>query len=225
MAFFLHKINQIILFIFLFNILTCEFLNKNSLIYSPLFTQENFGNVHKIFYQNEKKNSNLILLSDDSVSSVNLQKNEVNYRKKINKNSEIINLEPKNFFLAGRESNTVEIYRTETGQFVNSLEILSNNDLLYNVKTIKIKEFTVTIFLSFKSLSMQSKKKIIFEKNFAKEDENNKNNKNNKYINLFFDSYVDEENQFLIYGLIVEGNLKIYKITFDSLYKTISAKC
>ncbi len=221
MAFFLHKINQIILFIFLFNILTCEFLNKNSLIYSPLFTQENFGNVHKIFYQNDKKNSNLILLSDDSVSSVNLQKNEVNYRKKINQNSEIINLEPKNFFLAGRDSNTVEVYRTETGQFVNSLEILSNNDLLYNVKTIKIKEFTVTIFLSFKSLSMQSKKKIIFEKNFAKEDENNKNN---KYINLFFDLYVDEENQFLIYGLIVEGNLKIYKITFDSLYKTISAK-
>ena len=221
MAIFLSKLKQFLFLFFLFNISVCEFLNKNSLISSPLFTQENFGNIHRIFYQNEKKNSNLILLSEESVSSINLQKNEVNYRKKVNKFSEIVNLEPKNFFLTQRDSNTVEVYRTETGQFVNSLEIISNNDLLYNVKTIKIKEFTVTIFLSFKSLSMQSKKKIIFEKNFVKEDEGNKKN---NYINLIFDLYVDEENQYILYGLMVEGNLKVYKITFDSLYKAILAK-
>ena len=150
MAIFLSKLNQLIFLFFLLNISACEFLNKNSLISSPLFTQENFGNIHRIFYQNEKKNSNLILLSEDSVSSINLQKNEVNYRKKVNKFSEIVNLEPKNFFLTQRDSNTVEVFRTETGQFVNSLEIISSNDLLYNVKTVKIKEFTVTIFLSFK---------------------------------------------------------------------------
>ena len=63
------------------------------------------------------------------------------------------------FFLTQRKSTTVEVFRTETGQFVNSLEIISKDDLLFGVKTMKIKEFTLTIFLSFKSLSIQSKKK------------------------------------------------------------------
>ena len=144
--------------ILLFNISLSEFQNKNNLIFSPLFSQENFGRVHKIFYQNDKKDSNLILLSEDSISSVNLPKKEVNYRKTVNKLSEIVSLEQKNFFVTQRQSNTVEVFRTETGQFVNSLEIISNNDLLYKVQTVKIKEFTMTIFLSFKSLIMQSKK-------------------------------------------------------------------
>ena len=170
MASFLSKIRQLLLLILLFNISSSEFLNKNNLIYSPLFNQENFVRVHRVFYQNEKKNSNLILLSEDSISSVNIAEKVINYRKKINKFSEIVNLEPKNFFLAERKSNSVEVYRTETGQFVNSLEIISKDDLLYRVETIKIKEFTMTIFLSFKSLTIQSKKKIIFEKNFVNED-------------------------------------------------------
>ena len=43
-------------------------------------------------------------------------------------------------------------------------------------------------------------------------------------MNMFFDLYADEENQCLFYALTVDGNLKIYKITYDSLYKTIEAK-
>ena len=162
MAFFSIKIRQIILLLILFNITSNEFLNKNSLISSPLFSQENFGKIHKVFYQNDKENSNLILLSENSISSVNIPKNEINYRRKINKLSEIVNLEPKNYFLTQRKSNTVEVYRTETGQFVNSLEIISNNDLLYDVKTVKIKDLTMTIFISFKSITIQTKKKNCF---------------------------------------------------------------
>ena len=222
MAFFLSKIRQILFLLFLINLSSSEFINKNNLIYTPLFSQENFGNIHKIFYQNDKKNSNLIAVSEDSISSINLKTKEINYRKKINKLSEIVSLEPKNFFLTQRKSNTVEVFRTETGQFVNSLEILSNDDLLFDVKSVKIKEFTMTIFLSFKSLTIQSKKKIIFEKNFVKEDSDEKNKK--KYMNMIYDLYVDEENQCLIYALTVEGKIKIYKIAFDSLYKTIEAK-
>ena len=223
MDFYLLKLKQLLFLLILFNISSSEFINKNTLISSPLFNQENFGNVHKIFYQNDKKDSNLILLSEDSISSVNLPKKEINYRKKINKYSEIVSLEAKNYFLSKRKSNTVEVYRTETGQFVNSLEIIGNNDLLYEVKTIKINELTMTIFLSLKSLTIQSKKKIIFEKNFIKEDLD-ENAKNQKYINMFFDLYIDEENKYIIYGLKVGGKIKLYKITFDSLHKTILAK-
>ena len=81
----------------------------------------------------------------------------------------------------------------------------------------------MTIFLSLKSLTIQSKKKIIFEKNFIKED-SDENAKNQKYINMFFDLYIDEENKYIIYGLKVGGKIKLYKITFDSLHKTILAK-
>lgn len=42
----------------------------------------------------------------------------------------------------------------ETGQFVNSLEIISNNEFLYDVKTIKIKQFTMIIFLLIKLLTI-----------------------------------------------------------------------
>ena len=219
MVFFLSKIRTLLIMIILFNISLSEFQNKNNLIFSPLFSQENFGRVHKIFYQNDKKDSNLILLSEDSISSINLPKKEVNYRKTVNKLSEIVSLEQKNFFVTQRNSNTVEVFRTETGQFVNSLEIISNNDLLYKVQTVKIKEFTMTIFLSFKSLIMQSKKKIIFEKNFQKEDA-----QGGKNINMIFDLHVDEENQFIIYGLTVNGVIKIYKMSFDSIHKTIISK-
>ena len=219
MVFFLSKFRNIFILMLLFNISFSEFQNKNNLIFSPLFSQENFGRVHKIFYQNDKKDSNLILLSEDSISSINIPKKEVNYRKAVNKLSEIVSLEPKNFFVTQRNSNTVEVFRTETGQFVNSLEIISNNDLLYNVQTVKIKEFTMTIFLSFKSLIMQSKKKIIFEKNFQKEDA-----QETKNINMIFDLHVDEENQFITYGLTVNGTIKIYKISFDSIHKTIISK-
>ena len=194
MAFNLLKINQIIILFILFNITSNEFLNKNTLTASPLFSQENFGKIHKVFYQNEKENSNLILVSENSISSINIPKNEINYRRKINKLSEIVNLEPKNYFLTQRQSNTVEVYRTETGQFVNSLEIISNDDLLYDVKTVKIKDLTMTIFISFKSITIQSKKKIVFEKNFIKED-SNEENKKNKYINMILDLYIDEDNK------------------------------
>ena len=219
MAFFSIKIRQIILLLILFNITSNEFLNKNSLISSPLFSQENFGKIHKVFYQNDKENSNLILLSENSISSVNIPKNEINYRRKINKLSEIVNLEPKNYFLTQRKSNTVEVYRTETGQFVNSLEIISNNDLLYDVKTVKIKDLTMTIFISFKSITIQTKKKIVFEKNFVKED-SNEENKKNKNVNMILDLYIDEENKNIIYVFTVNGKVKINKITFDSLHKT-----
>ena len=219
------KLNQIFLILILFNIISSEFINKNKLIYSPFFHQENFGKVHRIFYKNEKEDSNLILISDDSISSVNLAKKEINYRKKVNQRSEIVNLDSKNFFVTQPQSSTVEVFRTETGQFINSLDILSKNNLLYNVKSIKIKEFTLTIFVAFKSLIMQSKKKIIFEKNFVKEDAEESTKKDEKkIINLIFDLYIDEENQFIEYGLIVKGELKIYKITFDSLYKAILSK-
>ena len=155
------KLRQIFVFLILFNIITSEFQNKNTLIYSPLFHQENVGKIRKILYQNEKKNSNLILLSDDSISSVNLSKKEINYRKKINPFSEIVSLEQKNFFVTQPKSTSVEVFRTESGQFVNSLEIITENNLLYDVKTIKIKEFSINIFVSFKSLIIQSKKKKI----------------------------------------------------------------
>ena len=223
MAFFSIKIRQIILLLILFNITSNEFLNKNSLISSPLFSQENFGKIHKVFYQNDKENSNLILLSENSISSVNIPKNEINYRRKINKLSEIVNLEPKNYFLTQRKSNTVEVYRTETGQFVNSLEIISNNDLLYDVKTVKIKDLTMTIFISFKSITIQTKKKIVFEKNFVKED-SNEENKKNKNVNMILDLYIDEENKNIIYVFTVNGKVKINKITFDSLHKTFLSK-
>ena len=219
MVFFLSKIRTLLIMTLLFNISLSEFQNKNNLIFSPLFSQENFGRVHKIFYQNDKKDSNLILLSEDSISSVNLPKKEVNYRKTVNKLSEIVSLEQKNFFVTQRQSNTVEVFRTETGQFVNSLEIISNNDFLYKVQTVKIKEFTMTIFLSFKSLIMQSKKKIIFEKNFQKEDA-----QGTKNINMIFDLHVDEENQFITYGLTVNGIIKVNKMSFDSIHKTIISK-
>ena len=223
MAFFSIKIRQILLLFILFNITSNEFLNKNSLISSPLFSQENFGKIHKVFYQNDKENSNLILLSENSISSVNIPKNEINYRRKINKLSEIVNLEPKNYFLTQRKSNTVEVYRTETGQFVNSLEIISNNDLLYDVKTVKIKDLTMTIFISFKSITIQTKKKIVFEKNFVKED-SNEENKKNKNVNMILDLYIDEENKNIIYVFTVNGKVKINKITFDSLHKTFLSK-
>ena len=123
------------------------------------------------------------------------------------------------------KTTSVQIYRTETGQFVNSLDIISKDNLLYDVKTIKIKEYTLTIFVSFKAIIMQSKKKIIFEKNFSKEEAEDEANKvEKKMIRLFFDLHVDEENQFISYGLLVNGKIKVYKITFDSLYKTISYK-
>ena len=216
---------HIFIFLILFNIISSEFLNKNSLIYSPLFHQENFGKIRKIYYQNENQNSNLILASKDSISSVNLSKKEINYRKKINPLDEIISLEPKNFFMTQPKTTSVQIYRTETGQFVNSLDIISKDNLLYDVKTIKIKEYTLTIFVSFKAIIMQSKKKIIFEKNFSKEEAEDEANKvEKKMIRLFFDLHVDEENQFISYGLLVNGKIKVYKITFDSLYKTISYK-
>ena len=222
MASSLSKIKQLLLLIILFNISSSEFLNKNNLIYSPLFNHENFARVYKVFYQNEKKDSNLIFLSEDSVSSVNIAKKETNYRKKINRYTEIVNLEPKNFFLSQRNSNTVEVYRTETGQFVNSLEILPQNDYLFRVETIKIKEFTMTIFASYKSLTIQSKKKIIFEKNFAKEDANEENKPKN--VNLIFDLYIDEEEKCFFYCSLVYGKLKVHKITFDSIHKAIVAK-
>ena len=216
---------HIFIFLILFNIISSEFLNKNSLIYSPLFHQENFGKIRKIYYQNENQNSNLILASKDSISSVNLSKKEINYRKKINPLDDIISLEPKNFFMTQPKTTSVQIYRTETGQFVNSLDIISKDNLLYDVKTIKIKEYTLTIFVSFKAIIMQSKKKIIFEKNFSKEEAEDEANKvEKKMIRLFFDLHVDEENQFISYGLLVNGKIKVYKITFDSLYKTISYK-
>ena len=105
MAFFLSKIRQILVFLILFNLSSTEFINKNNLIYSPLFSQENLGNIHKIFYQNDKKNSNLIILSEDSVSSANLLSGEINYRKKINKLSEIVSVEPKNFFFNSKKKH------------------------------------------------------------------------------------------------------------------------
>lgn len=43
-------------------------------------------------------------------------------------------------------------------------------------------------------------------------------------MNMFFDLYLDEEKQCIIDALIVEGNLKKDKISFDSLYITIEAK-
>ena len=219
------KSRQIFIFLILFNIISSEFLNKNTLIYSPLFHQENFGKVRKLFYQNEKQNSNIILLSEDNVSSVNLSKKEINYRKKVNPQSDIVDLEQKNFFITQPKSTTVEVFRTETGQFVNSLEIISKNNLLYNIKMLKIKEFTLTIFVSFKALIMQSKKKTIFEKNFVKEDaELEEKKEGKKIVNLIYDLHIDEENQCILYGLVVNGQLKIFKITFDSLYKTISYK-
>ena len=220
MVCFLQKLKQSLLIILLLNIISTKFTNKNTLISTPLFNQENFGKIHRIFYQNEKKNSNIILLSEDSISSINLQKNEINFRKKMNKFSEIVSLEPKNYFVTRHQSNIVDVYRTETGQFVNSLEIISKNDFLYDVKTVKIKEFTMTIFVSFKSLTIQSKKKVIFEKNFKKEDANEEANKK-KIINMIYDLYVDEENKFIIYGMSVDGQIKINKITFDSLYNKI----
>ena len=216
---------QIFIFLILFNIISSEFLNKNSLIYSPLFHQENFGKIRKIYYQNENQNSNLILLSKDSISSVNLSKKEINYRKKINPLDDIISLEPKNFFVMQPKTPSVQVYRTETGQFVNSLDIISKDNLIYDIKTIKIKEYTLTIFVSFKAIIMQTKKKIIFEKNFSKEEAEDEANKvAKKKLRLFFDLHVDEENQFISYGLLVNGKLKVNKITFDSLYKTISYK-
>ena len=216
---------HIFIFLVLFNIISSEFLNKNSLIYSPLFHQENLGKIRNIFYQNENQNSNLILLSKDSISSVNLSKKEINYRKKINPLDDIVSLEAKNFFVIRPKTTSVQVFRTETGQFVNSLEIISPDNLLYNIKTIKIKEFTLTIFITFKAIIMQSKKKIIFEKNFAKEEAEDKANKvEKKMLRLFFDLHIDEENQFISYGLLVNGKLKVYKITFDSLYKTIEYK-
>ena len=221
MVFLLTKLKHLLVLFLLFNLSSSEFINKNSLISSPLFNQENFGRVRRIFYQNDKKNSNLILLSDNSVSSVNLSNKEINYRKKLNQFSDIVNLEPKNFFVAQKSSKTVEIFRTETGQFVNSLEVISDNDLLYQIKSVKIKEFTMTIFLSFKSLVFQCRKKIIFEKNFQNED---KEADKSKTLNMIFDLHVDEENQYIIYGLMVNGTIKIYKISFDSIYKTIVAK-
>ena len=121
---------HIFIFLILFNIISSEFLNKNSLIYSPLFHQENFGKIRKIYYQNENQNSNLILASKDSISSVNLSKKEINYRKKINPLDDIISLEPKNFFMTQPKTTSVQIYRTETGQFVNSLDIISKDNLL-----------------------------------------------------------------------------------------------
>ncbi len=129
---------QIYFFLFLFNTISSEFINKNKLSYSPLFYQENVCKVRKIFYQNEKQDSNLIILSDDSISSVNLSKKEINYRKKINQHSEIVSLESKNFFVTQPKSTSVEVFRTETGQYVNSLELIDENNLLYNVKTLKI---------------------------------------------------------------------------------------
>ena len=224
MVFFdIAKIKQLLFLIILFNISISEFINKNTLISTPLFNQESFPRVHTVFYQNEKKNSNIILLSDESVSSVNLSKKEINYRKKINKFSEIVSLEPKNYFLTQRQSNTVEVYRTETGQFVNSLEVISNNDLLYNVETVKVREFTMTIFLSFKSISIQSKKKIIFEKSLAKDDTNEDQQKNLP-ASIIFNMYVNEEEQCLYYCLFDNGYLKVFKIPFDSIHKTITAK-
>jgi len=220
------KTKQIFIFLILFNIISSEFLNKNKLIYSPFFNQENFCKIRKIFYQNDKPNSNLILLSEDNLSSVNLSKREINYRKKINPQSEIVSLEQKNFFLTQPKSSTVEVFRTETGQFVNSLDIISKNNLLYDIKTIKIKEFTLNIFVAYKSLIMQSKKKNIFVKNFIKEEEGNDNNKdgNKKIINLIFDLHIDEENQNIIYGLTLNGQIKLYKIKFDDLYQSILSK-
>ena len=219
------KLRQIFVFLILFNIITSEFQNKNTLIYSPLFHQENVGKIRKILYQNEKKNSNLILLSDDSISSVNLSKKEINYRKKVNPFSEIVSLEQKNFFVTQPKSTSVEVFRTESGQFVNSLEIITENNLLYDVKTIKIKEFSINIFVSFKSLIIQSKKKNIFEKNFVKEDAEDEGKKvEKKLINLIYDLHVDEENKCIIYGLVVNGQLKVYKITYDSLYNSILSK-
>ena len=219
------KSRQIFIFLILFNIITTEFLNKNNLIYSPLFHQENVGKIRKIFYQNEKQNSNLIILSEDNISSVNLAKKEINYQKKINPSSEIVSLEQKNFFVTQPKSTSVEVFRTESGQFVNSLEILSGNNLLYDVKTLKIKEFTINIFLSFKSLIIQSKKKIIFEKNFVKEDAEDEGKKvEKKLINIIFDLHIDEENNNILYALIVNGQIKIYKISFDSLYDSILSK-
>ena len=219
------KSRQIFIFLILFNIISSEFLNKNKLIYSPLFHHENIGKIRKIFYQNDKKNSNLILLSEDNISSVNLSKKQINYQKKINPLSEIVSLEQKNFFVTQPKSTSVEVFRTESGQFVNSLEILSGNNLLYDVKTLKIKEFTINIFLSFKSLIIQSKKKIIFEKNFVKEDAEDEGKKvEKKLINIIFDLHIDEENNNILYALIVNGQLKIYKISFDSLYNSILSK-
>ena len=219
------KFKQIIIFFILVNIITSEFQNKNNLISSPLFHEENIGKIRKIFYQNEKKDSNLILLSEDSISSVNLSKKEINYRKKINPLSEIVSLEPKNFFVTQPKSTTVEVFRTESGQFVNSLEIITGNNLLYDVKTIKIKEFQINIFISFKALIIQSKKKNIFEKNFVKEDAEDEGKKvERKPVNLIYDLHIDDENKCIIYGLIVNGQLKIYKITFDSLYNSILSK-
>ena len=94
-----------------------------------------------------------------------------------------------------------------------------------NVKTLKIKEFTLNIFLSFKSLIIQSKKKIIFEKNFIKEDAEDEGKKvEKKLINIIFDLHIDEENNNILYALIVNGQLKIYKISFDSLYNSILSK-
>ena len=219
------KARQIFIFLILFNIITTEFLNKNNLIYSPLFHQENVGKIRKIFYQNEKQNSNLIILSEDNISSVNLAKKEINYQKKINPSSEIVSLEQKNFFVTQPKSTSVEVFRTESGQFVNSLEILSGNNLLYDVKTLKIKEFTLNIFLAFKSLIIQSKKKIIFEKNFIKEDAEDEGKKvEKKLLNMIFDLHIDEENSNILYALIVNGQIKIYKISFDSLYNSIQSK-
>ena len=219
------KSKQIFIFLILFNIITSEFQNKNKLIYSSLFQHENIGKIGKILYQNEKEDSNLILLSDDSVSSVNLSKKEINYKKKLNPFSEIVSLDQKNFFVTQPKSTSVEVFRTESGQFVNSLEILKGNNLLYDVKSLKIKEFQITIFLSFKSLIIQSKKKNIFERNFVKEDAKNEGKKAGKKImNLIFDLHIDEEKKCILYGLVVNDELKIYKITFDSLYNSILSK-
>ena len=60
---------------------------------------------------------------------------------------------------------------------MNSLDVIKENNLVFNVKTVKIKEYTLTIFVSFKAIIMQSKKKTIFEKNFEKEEAEDEANK------------------------------------------------
>ena len=214
-------LKKLILLFLIFNLSSSEITNKNTLLFTPLFSQENFGRIRRIFYQNEKQKSNLLFLSDDSVSSANLSNRNINFRKKLNKNCEIINLDKKNFFVAEPKSSSVQVYRTETGQLINSLELINENDLMLKIETVKVNEVTMTVFLSFKSLQIQSKKKIIFERNF---EFKKSNDKKDALKSRFIDLFVDKEGEQILYCFVDDGQLKVFSIKFDALYQNILSR-
>ena len=214
-------LKKLLLLFLIFNLSTSEIVNKNSLLFKNLFSQENFGRIRKIFYQNDKPKSNLLFLSDDSISSANLSNGNINFRKKLNKNSEVINLDQKNFFVVEPKTSSVQIYRTETGQLINSLELINENDLILKIETIKFNEVSMTVFFSFKSLQIQSKKKIIFEKNFSF---SNSDDKKETLKQRYIDLVVDKEQKQILYCYVDDKNLKVFSINFDDLYQNILSR-